>query len=414
MKIIVVNDSVYPLTMGGSHRCVFEQCRELSALGHDVVCVTANEAAVARVQEPGGFYLSTYRRSENSLAKALGFITEPARIIGAILREKGGEPVACLSVQMFPSLLGLIWNVPKLPPFYYVYHGSYAREMWTQLWPRFKRSLKVSDLLGALYGAMMIPVERWVLGHGRFPVVVLSNYTRRQLIDDLGVKDDRIVVVPGGCDTQHFSHSAEGRARIRARFGVDDDTSMIISVRRLEERMGLDCLIEAYADLRQRSEKKVKLVIVGKGSQRDYLERFAYERGLSSNELAFAGFVPDAELPDFYSAADLFVMPSLAVEGFGLPVIEAMSCGVPVLATSGGGHSDLVAAIAPQCVVPQATARALADALVDIFSGRTKLPDRSACESYARQFSWGRYCSGNLAVIDRVLAQKSPPAQTRA
>ncbi len=108
--------------------------------------------------------------------------------------------------------------------------------------------------------------------------------------------------------------------------------------------MGLDVLVNAMA-LLPTMEHRLRLIIGGKGSQQEVLADLIRRHGLA-DRVQMVGFIPEGELPDYYSAADLFIMPSQSDEGFGLPVLEAAACGLPVAATPGGGHSELVAQIA--------------------------------------------------------------------
>lgn len=401
MKLTVATDSVYPLSMGGSHRLVYELCKELGAQGHDTECIVAGPADA--VQDHNGFRIVTYRRPPGALRKALSFIFSSARTLRERIAASG--PPTCLSVQFMPALLGMGAGLRRTLPMYYVYYGSHAKEMLSHAGPRFLRTRSLSDLLGYLYALLfLLPAEKWLLATGRFPVVVLSEHSRREVMRTFGVGAGRISIIPGGCNTDQFQHSTSGRERLRKAWGVTDDALVVISVRRLEPRMGLDRLITAFAHARTGSKRSMKLVIGGRGSYRTILEQTAAAAGLSADDLLLTGFIPDGELADYYSASDLFVMPSLSVEGFGLPVLEAMACGLPVAATPGGGHTELVQALAPQLVTADTSVAAIADLLAKVENGALRLPQAQACIDYARTFSWQRHARMHLDLIATLAA----------
>ncbi len=194
----------------------------------------------------------------------------------------------------------------------------------------------------------------------------------------------------GGVDTGRFrSDRPEGtrRADARGALGWPTDRPIVVTVRRLVPRMGLALLIAAIDRLRK-SVPDVLLMIAGRGPLAAELGALIAARGLQQ-QVRLIGHVPDASLPLVYQAADLSVVPSLALEGFGLVAAESLAAGTPAMVTPVGGLPEVVADLSPALVFEAATDAAIADGLARGLGGRLALPDPIACQAFARsRFDW--------------------------
>jgi glycosyltransferase involved in cell wall biosynthesis len=163
-------------------------------------------------------------------------------------------------------------------------------------------------------------------------VLTDSVSCRSDLIEWLDVPPEKVHVVYGGVDARFRPvEDAEARRRVTARYGIT--RPFILSVSTLEPRKNLVRLIDAFARWRARSEAPHQLVIGG-GPGWDYEAIYRRAAELDLGEaVVFPGFIDDADLPALLSAADVFAYPSL-YEGFGLPPVEAMACGTPVIAST--------------------------------------------------------------------------------
>jgi glycosyltransferase involved in cell wall biosynthesis len=132
----------------------------------------------------------------------------------------------------------------------------------------------------------------------------------------------------------------------------------------------------------------VLVVIAGSGPLKPELEARIAALGLERH-VRLAGFVPDDVLPVAYRAADLSVVPTAALEGFGLVTVESLAAGTPCVVTPVGGLTDVVAPFAPQLVAESPSARDVADLLARALRGDVALPTAAQCERYAREgFDW--------------------------
>ncbi len=218
-------------------------------------------------------------------------------------------------------------------------------------------------------------------------IIVPSQTVKRDVVEHLSLAEDLVVVTPEGCEPRFRPVAAEASLReVAAKYGLPP--RYVLAVGTLEPRKNLTTLLEAFARLQRAAAIDPALRIVLAGA-RGWLEEpiFRTVRSLGLEQVVhFPGFIDDDDLPAVYSGAALFVFPSL-YEGFGLPLLEAMACGVPVI-TSNISSMPEVAGDAAMLVDPRdvdGLAAAIAQVLRDE-ALRDRL--RGAGIARARQFSW--------------------------
>lgn len=212
-------------------------------------------------------------------------------------------------------------------------------------------------------------------------LIVLSNAFGQILTSRYGIEPERIRVVPGCVNVAQFNlpmSPAEARHRLQLPHG----RPIVLAVRRLVRRMGLEDLIDAVGLLKKRVPD-VLLLIAGKGKIGADLQKRIDDAGLDDN-VRLLGFVPDAYLAALYRAATISVVPTVALEGFGLITAESLASGTPVLVTPVGGLPEAVAGLSQDLVLPATGAAAIADGLAGALCGAIRLPDAEACHAYAR------------------------------
>ena len=182
-------------------------------------------------------------------------------------------------------------------------------------------------------------LTRKVLGRAD-RVLANSRHTRTLLIEGWQIPDEKIVVMHPGVDTAHFLPAARStEVRRRLEWG---ERRVILTVGALQQRKGQDMLIRALPAIRRRCPD-VLYSIAGEGWERPALENLVAECGVA-DVVQFRGVPADAELVECYQQCDLFALPNRQVgwdfEGFGIVLLEAQSCGKPVIAGRSGGTAE--------------------------------------------------------------------------
>ncbi len=235
-------------------------------------------------------------------------------------------------------------------------------------------------------------------------VIVLSRAFADIARDTYGVPEAKLRLVPGTVDLSRYAAVGLGvsRAEARERLGWPQDRRILLSVRRLANRMGLDRLIAAMAEV-VRAEPDALLMIGGRGHREEALRAQAVSLGLERH-VRFLGFVPDEDMPLAYRAAEVNVVPSVALEGFGLTTVEALATGTPSLVTPVGGLPEVVSALSPDLVFASAVAGDIAEQLVAVLRGAVRLPDEAACRGYASSRYDPVHSAACIAAVYREIA----------
>jgi glycosyltransferase involved in cell wall biosynthesis len=176
---------------------------------------------------------------------------------------------------------------------------------------------------------------RWKIRPYR-AVVAISRAVHTELAG-LGIPARRLRLIPSAVDTALFRPDADARARLVSRYSLPPDALIGGAVAQLIRRKGIDRLLRLVARL-SATEPRFRLLLFGRGPERNRLEREMLRLGLD-HRVIFCGFEPD--LATLLPGLDLFVHPALR-EGLGVAVLEAMSAGVPVVASAVGGIPDLI------------------------------------------------------------------------
>ena len=300
----------------------------------------------------------------------IGRCQKVRRAVRDLMSENRFDLVAShFALYAYPSL-GQLVNTPFVSHF----HGPWSAEsrMEGGRWPGHR---------------MKFMVERVVYRRAD-RVICLSTAFGDILERDYGVRRDRIRVIPGGIDADRFDIS-QSRFEARSHLGWSTNRPIVLCVRRLVRRMGLENLIEAAGILR-RELPDVLIYIAGRGPILQELEERIAAGGLKDT-CRLLGFLPDDQLPLAYRGADLTVVPSLALEGFGLVAAESLAAGTPAMVAEVGGLPEVVRPLCPDLVVNAISAESLARGMKVALLGGMSIPSGPACAAYARaKFRWSR------------------------
>jgi glycosyltransferase involved in cell wall biosynthesis len=236
-------------------------------------------------------------------------------------------------------------------------------------------------------------------------IITVSDYSRDDIIRTYKLPPERITVTPEAAAESFSPVTNETELkRIRETYGIQKN--YVLSLSSIQPRKNLVRLIEAYSCLRAvRPEGKLpQLVLVGKRGWLEHETFRAAERSALGKEILFTGYVPERDLAALYSGAICFVYPSY-FEGFGLPVVEAMQCGVPVIV---GNQTSLPEVVGDAGLMfdPFDT-KALVNALTVVLENseyRAALSRKGLERS--RRFNWQNTALMTLGVYERAVKRK--------
>jgi glycosyltransferase involved in cell wall biosynthesis len=361
--------------MGGVARVATDTARRWAAAGHAVT-------AIAPCHD-GSPSEETHERGALTLLRVLPrgrvpqTFTDP-RATRRWARSLGHEGFDVLVAHGCTTAGGLLAAGLRLP-LVYVFHADAAKEA------RYLRSRLrpgIAWLSAAVLERRLHKLDDVALRRAA-NVIVLSEFSRRLLAERAPALGQRAVRVGGGVDTEWFTPAQREEARLR--LGLDPATRLVFSVRRLEPRMGLENLLEGAALLADVED--LRIAVAGTGSLLARLRELRERLGLEQR-VELLGRVSDDELPMWHRAADLFALPTVAYEGFGLVTAEALASGTPVIGTPVGATPELLEPLDRRLVARSSEPPALADA---IRTGlRLGTPSfRARCREYAvARFAW--------------------------
>jgi glycosyltransferase involved in cell wall biosynthesis len=230
-------------------------------------------------------------------------------------------------------------------------------------------------------------------------VITSSTASRQDLIRFMHIPESKIHVVPLAADLRFRPVARESASEVAARYGLHEP--FILYFGALEPRKNIPALLQAFAELRIKFPGLT--LALGGGARWKYAEipRTITRLNLTS-AVQFTGYVADADLPALYSAASVFCYPSL-YEGFGLPVLEALACGAPVVAAN---VSSLPEVAGEAAVLVEPNAEGISAGIRSILRNADLAADlRQRGPVHAAKYSWARTATLTLDVYDRLLGR---------
>ena len=238
----------------------------------------------------------------------------------------------------------------------------------------------------------------------------------QELTDGYGADPERVFIVPPGVDLATFQPMERADARREIGYGND---RLLLFVGRLERLKGVEIAIRALALLRDRRHDDVRLLILGEDShegdesEKDRLKAIAAEAGVR-DRVDFVGSVAHHELPYFYSAADVCVMPSYS-ESFGLVALEAQACGCPVVASGVSGLRSVVRDEVSGYLIDEHDPAAYAERIGRLLADRELAQQMGRRGSLlAQRFSWNRTADRLEGLFDHVVERNQALVQAGA
>ncbi len=398
MNLLVATDIDPTNVIGGSERALVGQIVELCKRGHRVTVVTrSQEGKASEETTPYGCAIRRYPMpSGTGAAELVRALAAIKRAVAAAVKLQRPDVIY---IQQPMSGAGVMLDtVSRSIGTVYQFHSPWCDEYRLRL-PHAARFQAAPDQINlsrsqVLQFKLRKFIEGSVLNRSK-RILTLSAFMRDRCIELHGINSSKFEIIPGGVQTDHFRPSSR-RYDVRRELGYEDWHQLILTVRNLEPRMGISNMLEATAMLAPELPN-LRCLIGGSGELLESLKTYAAELKLD-NIVKFTGFIPEAMLPEIYSACDLFILPTTALEGFGLVTVEALSCGAPVVGTPIGATPEILSPLRLDLVLPDASPSSIATAV----KGKLALTEgqrvqmRERCREYAvENYSWA-------TVVDRV------------
>ena len=317
MRILVVSHEFPPLGGGGANACYYLTKGYVEA-GHEVTIVTAHyEGLPYREIINGAVVLRVRAKRKNrehcSFVEMTSYLLSAFPVINKLLKK-----------QKF-DICQVFFGIPSGPLGYWVkkrYKIPYVIRFGGGDIPGFQeRFAKVYKWISPFLKVIWKNADALVANSEGLQRMALGFYDKRE-----------VKIIPNGVDTDYFAPSD--------RMNKDNSEINILFVSRLIERKGLQFVIPRLKTIIENCDKKIRLVVVGDGPYREQLENMALENDVTEY-ISFEGYKDKTELPEYYHNADVFILPSKK-EGMPNVVLEALSCGLPIVMTPCEGAKELI------------------------------------------------------------------------
>ncbi|MGH9348884.1 MAG: glycosyltransferase family 4 protein [Vicinamibacterales bacterium] len=348
---------------GGGNRVAHDLARFLERRGHRITVIVPALSSVA-VGETGGNGLRILRyrwagAHASGLSRWQSHVREISRTLRHCHRAAPFDVLHCHGVLQGVGVIASRLHVPFVQTVHapVSLEAPYRRGAFDRLTPT-RWTLHAGDaVLHRLEGIVLRAASSITCLSG-FMLAELHRahpWLKRAI-------ERKATIVRGGTNLGAFATGMR-KEEARAVLGWGREP-VVVSVRRLEPRMGLDLLLDACLEL-ARLDRPFRCVIAGRGSLEIDLKRRRRALGLEDC-VELAGFVPERMLPCLYAAADVVVMPSVAAEGFGVSGIEALASGTPVVVTPVAANPEIAGSVDARFVASEPSGPAIAKAVIEL------------------------------------------------
>jgi glycosyltransferase involved in cell wall biosynthesis len=390
MRVLLLTNGIAPEQLGGLQRYVGELATALSRAGAGVAVLTRHLRQHDPPYEVRGDGVEILRFQTPAKTNPMYAAAYPAATVRAVwqtVRRRGPSPV----LHSHFALQGMAL-APLRRPFVHTFHAPVHREIAQErqgsyhLAEPFQRALVAATRRAD--GIMLARATR---------VLTLSAYMRDELAALSPGAAPRTEVLLGGVDTERF---APGEGIVHP--ATESADPLLFCARRLVPRTGVLELVRAMPRV-VNSRPDVRLVLAGAGALEQQV-RTETEQLMLGDHVQLVGRVSDDDLAGWYRSADLVVVPTQELEGFGLSTAEALACGTPVLGTPAGATPELLADVDPALMTRDVTPEAIAEGVIALIADPARL-SRLASRARARvhpRMGWPAIAERHLAVYEEL------------
>ncbi len=333
MKICVFSRSIPVHSIGGMENHCWTVCVSFSQKGHKVTLITTShpqdiehqivndnfEVFYLKGTKPGKYSRQWWKKS---LEKFLELNSNEE--FDAIFSESSGA-LSVLKYKVRHNLkIPIVFRMP----------GTAIRDAISQL----KQKISIRSILSAIKNFIFsFRDKRWIKLTDA--VITCSDEVTNSIIEHLKVPKEKVYTILNGVDTDLFNPEIDTLS-LKRELDIPEESKIISCVTRLKKEKGIHTLLKSFQKITTQ-KPDIFLIIVGSGNYQDELKKLSKKLNIE-NKVKFVGEITHENLPQYYAFSDIFVLPTLAKEGLPWTVIEAMSCGKPVIASEIGGIPQMI------------------------------------------------------------------------
>ncbi len=387
LNILSLQYYSYPDAIGGAWKVTFELNSRLAKKGHSIHLITCKPSEDLPDEE--SIEGVAYHRIASASAKNAWSLA--CRLWGKITTVCKGKSVDIVHIHNpltgFLALLHpALWKIPVV----YHFHSAWFDEEKIN-----RRGDKYSGYFKKVRGIVLLLAIRsmeWFCFFRANQILLLSTYSLRRFRRYFPFYGTQTKIISGGVDVEEFRPATNMRERetLRDKFSLPQGILILLTVRRLHYRMGLENLIQALAIVGEKEpDIKFLSLIAGGGPLQETLSQQIADLNLQ-NKVRLTGVISQDDLPKYYRCADLFILPTTMIEGFGLSTAEALASGLPVLGTPVGATQNILGSINPRMLFEGIEPNALAEGILDYLKNPKNFSDLSTlCRERATSlYSW--------------------------
>lgn len=407
MKVLVLTHNLPRFPGDFSGTFIDALATAMTAQGADVRVLAPHDVAYGPSMDRP-YQLDLYRYAWPAAYETVGYM----RSMESDLRPRRGSLLATPATLAFGITAGVRlarhWQPDIIHAHWLLPNGLIGAAISRMTGVPLVTSLPGSDLLVARLNAGTRALARYVLR--RSSLVTANSHELRDVALSLGAPKDRFDLIVYGVDPNEIKADRLAGESKRRELGLSPSDYAVLAVGRMVPKKGFRYLIQALPPLLTRVPT-ARLILVGDGDERANLERMASAMGLRSS-VEFAGTVPRNEIAAYYSAADVLAMPSVTEpeDGLNVCVLDAMACGLPVVASTVAGNPLVVEDGVNGILVPERRADLLAEALAQLHSDRRRLRalGQAGRRRVEAEFTWSHLAGRYLDHFERITGGRAP------
>lgn len=376
MRILTITDTFFHDAPGGLGRVAWDVAKAMARRGHEVVLLAGDRAVqtrsfgtreetidgvlVVRYPKPPMSRLDPFREAKQ--------ISDATMALKDLAIRAPSDVAHCHSIFTSHAAMRAAPDIPIL----LTIHSPAIQEL-TYNWSQGGIAGALTSLAGPLRVRYL--EKRSINGAGRCHA--LSRFTVEQMRKEYPAPPADYTVIPHWADPAWFRSITKAEAREQLGWPLDEP--ILFTVRQLRRRYGIDTAIEGIAPLAKGG--RCRFFIAGEGDERKNLAALT-DRLDASERVCLLGRISDEQLRLAYQAADVFILPTRTLECFGLIILEALACGLPVIGTGVGAIPENLEPILPDCIVPPENPAALRRKVEEFLDGSLPVPPASRLTDY--------------------------------